>query len=64
MVGPGEKPITNEAVYVFAGASQNLTLTTDQKGMASFSFDTANWTNSVSLQVGHRSSEPGSTGDT
>lgn len=64
MVGPDEKPIANEAVYLSAGDSQKLTVTTDRQGMASFSLDTANWTNSVGLKVGHSSSEPGSTGDT
>lgn len=64
MVGPDEKPIANEVVYLSAGDSQKLTLTTDLKGMASFSLDTANWTNSVGLKVSHSSSEPGSTGDT
>lgn len=63
MVGPDEKPIANEAVYLSAGDSQKLTLTTDRKGMASFSLDTANWTNSVGLKVGHSSPEPGSAGD-
>ena len=52
VVGPDSKPVANEVGYLFARDSQELTLTTDTKGMASFSFDTTNWTDTVNLKVG------------
>lgn len=55
VVGPGSNPVAGEPVYVFASGSQNLTLMTDAKGMAAFSFDTALWTDTVTLTVGRRS---------
>lgn len=58
VVGPDSKPVSNEAVYLFAFDSQNLTLTTDTKGMASFSLDTTLWTDTVTLKVGHSFPEP------
>lgn len=57
MVGPDNKPVTNEAVYLFARDAQNLTLTTDMKGMASFSLDTGLWTDTMNLMVGYFFSE-------
>lgn len=54
MVGPDSKPVADEPVYVFAGDSQNLTLTTDAKGTATFSLDTALWRDTVVLKVGRR----------
>lgn len=57
MVGPDNKPVTNEAVYLFARDAQNLTLTTDMKGMASFSLDTALWKDTMNLMVGYFFSE-------
>lgn len=53
MVGPDNKPVSNEAVYLFVGDSLNLALTTDVKGMASFSLDTSLWKDGVSLKVRH-----------
>lgn len=53
VVGPDSKPVANEAVYLFARDSQNVTLTTDMRGMASFSLDTTLWKDTVSLKVGH-----------
>lgn len=49
LVGPGFKPVANENVYVSSSNSQNLTLTTDLKGMASFSLDTSLWKDSITL---------------
>ncbi|XP_051255182.1 alpha-2-macroglobulin [Dicentrarchus labrax] len=57
MTGPDSKPVANEAVYLFVGDSQNLTLTTDMKGMASFSLDTALWTETVILKARSRKTE-------
>lgn len=54
MVGPDSKPVSGEPVYVFAGDAQNITLTTDAKGTAAFSFDTALWRDTVVLKVGRR----------
>lgn len=54
MVGPDSKPVADQPVYVFAGDAQNLTLTTDAKGTARFSFDTALWRDAVPLRVGRR----------
>ncbi|CAG06475.1 unnamed protein product, partial [Tetraodon nigroviridis] len=50
MVGPDGKPVAGEPVYVSAGDSQSQTLTTDAKGTATFSFDTALWTGTLTLQ--------------
>lgn len=54
MVGPDSKPVSGEPVYVFAGDAQNVTLTTDAKGTAAFSFDTALWRDTVVLKVSRR----------
>lgn len=54
MVGPDGKPVAGEPIYVSAGDSQSQTLTTDAKGTATFSFDTALWTGTLTLQVGRR----------
>ncbi len=51
MIGPDNQPVTNEPVYLFFG--ENLTLTTDNKGMASFSLDTTLWKDGVHLKVGY-----------
>lgn len=55
MVGPDSSPVADEAVVVLAGPSQNVTLTTDAKGTATFSFDTALWRDTVTLMVGRSS---------
>ncbi|KAJ8280611.1 hypothetical protein GJAV_G00056880 [Gymnothorax javanicus] len=44
--GPDSAPITNDTIILlinFRGKSENLTLTTDEKGEAYFSLDTAPW---------------------
>nr|XP_019950554.1 PREDICTED: alpha-2-macroglobulin-like isoform X2 [Paralichthys olivaceus] len=51
VTGPDNKPVANELVYLLASASQNVTLTTDKKGMASFSLDTSHWGDTVNLQA-------------
>ncbi|XP_051934795.1 alpha-2-macroglobulin-like protein 1 isoform X2 [Hippocampus zosterae] len=51
MTGPDKKPVANEPVYLFAPDSVNLTLTTNTKGVASFSLDTSNWKDHVSLKA-------------
>ncbi|XP_020782533.2 alpha-2-macroglobulin isoform X2 [Boleophthalmus pectinirostris] len=52
VVGPDSKPVANEKVYVTIGKySENVTLTTDQKGMASFSLDTSLWKDSVTVHA-------------
>ena len=55
VTGPVSTPIPNEPVYLFlrnSGTSENWTLTTDSKGIASFSLDTSLWSSeSVSLSV-------------
>lgn len=53
MVGPDNKPVVNEPVYLFENDSQNVTLTTDKDGMASFSLDTSLWKDTVNLRVGY-----------
>jgi hypothetical protein len=58
VTGPDSSPVPNEPVYLFlqnSGKSENWTLTTDSKGIASFSLDTSLWSSdSVSLSVsGH-----------
>ncbi|XP_042270737.1 alpha-2-macroglobulin-like protein 1 isoform X1 [Thunnus maccoyii] len=57
VIGPDNKPVTNEPVYLFIGDSQNLTLTTDMKGMASFSLDTSLWEDTVHLKARSRKKE-------
>uniref|UniRef100_H3DA42 Alpha-2-macroglobulin bait region domain-containing protein n=1 Tax=Tetraodon nigroviridis TaxID=99883 RepID=H3DA42_TETNG len=57
MVGPDGKPVAGEPVYVSAGDSQSQTLTTDAKGTATFSFDTALWTGTLTLQARSRKEE-------
>ncbi|KAF3855000.1 hypothetical protein F7725_023055 [Dissostichus mawsoni] len=47
VIGPDNKAVTNEAVYVSAGNSQAVKLTTGTNGKASFSFDTALWKDNV-----------------
>ncbi|XP_018548785.1 alpha-2-macroglobulin isoform X1 [Lates calcarifer] len=51
VVGPDNKPVVNEPVYLFENDSQNVTLTTDKDGMASFSLDTSLWKDTVNLRV-------------
>uniref|UniRef100_A0A673Z9L2 Alpha-2-macroglobulin-like n=1 Tax=Salmo trutta TaxID=8032 RepID=A0A673Z9L2_SALTR len=55
VTGPDSTPVPNEPVYLFlqnGGQSENWTLTTDSKGIASFSLDTSLWTSdSVSLSA-------------
>ncbi|KAL6104971.1 a2ml1 [Pungitius sinensis] len=61
MVGADGKALANEAVYLFHGSHLNLTLTTDSRGVASFSLDTTLWTDTVHLVATSRkekSTEP------
>ncbi|XP_069577571.1 alpha-2-macroglobulin isoform X1 [Brachyistius frenatus] len=51
VVGADNMPVANEPVYLSAGDSQKLTLTTDTKGMALFSLDTSLWKDQVSLMA-------------
>lgn len=53
LVGPDNKPVVNETVYLFTGDTESMTLTTDMKGMASFALDTTLWKHSVHLKVGN-----------
>ncbi|KAJ4938601.1 hypothetical protein JOQ06_003214 [Pogonophryne albipinna] len=57
VIGPDNKAVTNEAVYVSAGNSQAVKLTTGTNGKASFSFDTALWKDNVNLQARSRKTE-------
>ncbi|XP_031139391.1 alpha-2-macroglobulin isoform X4 [Sander lucioperca] len=54
VIGPDNKAVADEAVYLFVSDSQNLTLTTDMAGMASFSLDTALWKDTVTLKARSR----------
>uniref|UniRef100_A0A8C9Y578 Alpha-2-macroglobulin-like n=1 Tax=Sander lucioperca TaxID=283035 RepID=A0A8C9Y578_SANLU len=54
LIGPDNKAVADEAVYLFVSDSQNLTLTTDMAGMASFSLDTALWKDTVTLKARSR----------
>ncbi|XP_072235418.1 alpha-2-macroglobulin-like isoform X2 [Leuresthes tenuis] len=51
VVGPDNRLVANEAVYLFVGLSPSLMLTTDTKGMALFTLDTSLWKNSVYLRA-------------
>lgn len=50
MVDGNGKAVANETVYLLPG-SLNLALTTDSRGVASFSLDTALWTDRMNLMV-------------
>lgn len=49
MVGPDNSPLAKTPVYLSGPGLQNLT--TDLKGMASFSFDTTSWSGSTFITV-------------
>ncbi|XP_075996556.1 alpha-2-macroglobulin-P isoform X2 [Genypterus blacodes] len=54
VTGPDSKPVASEPVYLFVSASevtQNVTLTTDSRGLSSFSLNTSLWKDSVSLRA-------------
>ncbi|XP_060928722.1 alpha-2-macroglobulin [Limanda limanda] len=51
LTGPDNKPVANELVYLLATLLQNVTLTTDKKGMASFSLDTSLWKDTLALMA-------------
>uniref|UniRef100_A0A8C7U8H5 Alpha-2-macroglobulin-like protein 1 n=1 Tax=Oncorhynchus mykiss TaxID=8022 RepID=A0A8C7U8H5_ONCMY len=61
VTGPDSSPVPNEPVYLFlqnSGKSENWTLTTDSKGIASFSLDTSLWrSDSVSLSARYQKVE-------
>uniref|UniRef100_A0A8C7UEI2 Alpha-2-macroglobulin-like protein 1 n=1 Tax=Oncorhynchus mykiss TaxID=8022 RepID=A0A8C7UEI2_ONCMY len=61
VTGPDSSPVPNEPVYLFlqnSGKSENWTLTTDSKGIASFSLDTSLWSSdSVSLSARYQKAE-------
>ncbi|KAM4627145.1 alpha-2-macroglobulin isoform 2-T2 [Polymixia lowei] len=60
VIGPDSKPVASEPVYLQAlgsGVTENITLTTNNKGMASFSLDTSLWKDGVSLQARSRNDE-------
>ncbi|KAM7399816.1 hypothetical protein PAMP_019060 [Pampus punctatissimus] len=57
MVGPDKRPAANEHVYMFIQNLHNLTLTTDMKGIASFSLDTSLWKDTVFLMARSREKE-------
>ncbi|KAM4566570.1 alpha-2-macroglobulin-like isoform 2-T2 [Odontesthes bonariensis] len=51
VVGPDNRPVANEAVYLSVGIWPSLMLTTDTKGMALFTLDTSLWKHSVYLRA-------------
>ncbi|KAF3692590.1 Alpha-2-macroglobulin [Channa argus] len=51
VTGPNSEAVANEAVYLFADNSQDVVLTTDTKGMASFSLDTSLWKDHLTLKA-------------
>nr|XP_057936680.1 alpha-2-macroglobulin-like protein 1 isoform X2 [Doryrhamphus excisus] len=51
MTGPDKKPVPNEPVYLYGPNAFNLTLTTNVKGVASFSLNTSLWKNMVHLKA-------------
>ena len=61
VTGLHSSPAANESVYLILiadGQSENWTLTTDRRGMASFSLVTTTWKNIVFLEVCLPSSIP------
>ncbi|XP_054650365.1 alpha-2-macroglobulin isoform X2 [Dunckerocampus dactyliophorus] len=54
MTGPDKKPVANEPVYIYGPNSFNLTLTTNVKGVASFSLNTSLWKDKVNLKAKSR----------
>ncbi|KAM3875368.1 alpha-2-macroglobulin [Diretmus argenteus] len=64
MTGPDSRPVANKPVYLsvrsplkLSEVSENLTLTTDNQGVALFSLDTSLWKDSVSLTAMSRKKE-------
>ncbi|KAM3615928.1 uncharacterized protein V6R79_009822 [Siganus canaliculatus] len=57
MVGADNQPVVNETVYLFAGDLQNATLTTDGKGLSSFSLDTSTWMGQMNLRASSRKTD-------
>ncbi|XP_029301916.1 alpha-2-macroglobulin isoform X2 [Cottoperca gobio] len=57
VIGPDDQAVANEAVYLIVSDSQNVTLTTDTQGMASFSLDTDLWKDTVTLKARSRKTE-------
>uniref|UniRef100_A0AAY5L6B0 Alpha-2-macroglobulin-like n=1 Tax=Esox lucius TaxID=8010 RepID=A0AAY5L6B0_ESOLU len=56
VTGPNSVPVPNEPVYLFLNehiTSENWTLTTDSKGIASFSLDTSLWTFDTASLTAH-----------
>ncbi|XP_040902892.1 alpha-2-macroglobulin isoform X2 [Toxotes jaculatrix] len=51
VIGPDNKPVANEPVYLFAGESESITLTTGTNGMALFSLNTSQWKDTVTLKA-------------
>ncbi|XP_068561676.1 alpha-2-macroglobulin isoform X2 [Cebidichthys violaceus] len=51
VIGPDKAPVANETVHLFTGNSLKLTLTTDARGKASFSLDTALWNDTVNMKA-------------
>lgn len=49
VLGPDNSPLANTLVYLSGPGRQNLT--TDLKGMASFSFDTTSWSGNTLITV-------------
>ncbi|XP_015250542.1 PREDICTED: pregnancy zone protein-like [Cyprinodon variegatus] len=51
VVGADGQPVANELLYLFVENDKTLALTTNAKGMATFSLDTSRWTGSISIKV-------------
>nr|XP_061797418.1 alpha-2-macroglobulin-like protein 1 [Nerophis lumbriciformis] len=51
MIGPNNKPVANEPVYLFAPNNVQLTLNTNTNGIATFSLDTSIWKGAVNLRA-------------
>nr|XP_040025850.1 alpha-2-macroglobulin [Gasterosteus aculeatus aculeatus] len=62
MVDANGKAVANETVYLLPG-SLNLALTTDSRGVASFSLDTALWTDRMNLMATSRKQESTAAGE-
>ncbi|MEQ2220467.1 hypothetical protein ILYODFUR_005762, partial [Ilyodon furcidens] len=51
VVGPDNRPVANELLYLFVEDSKKMVLTTDSSGITQFTLNTSDWAAPVSLKV-------------
>ncbi|XP_056298071.1 alpha-2-macroglobulin isoform X2 [Pseudoliparis swirei] len=58
LIGADKQAVANEAVYLSSHGTATATVTTDLRGVAFFSLDTALWNNTVFINASPRKEEP------